>query len=90
MALRVNSPTVHDDGDYRFEVAFSIAGEDKRDTVRKVASIVQKQVGNDKVFFDECLSPNWPDQTPNQCFKSYTCTRRQTYGRNARFSKSSV
>lgn len=41
------------DSDYRFEVALSFAGDDKRDFVRDVATLLQLQIGSGKVFFDE-------------------------------------
>ncbi len=39
--------------DYRFEIAISFAGDNKRDSVRKVAGLLQEKVGKGKVFFDE-------------------------------------
>src|SRR4051812_39002389 len=37
---------------FRFDVAFSFAGP-HRDKVRTIADIVAKQLGRDRVFFDE-------------------------------------
>lgn len=42
-----------DQEDYRFEIAISFAGDNKRDLVRKVAVLLQEKVGKGKVFFDE-------------------------------------
>lgn len=39
--------------DYRFEVALSFAGDDKREHVRAVAEILQDRLGKGRVFFDE-------------------------------------
>ena len=39
--------------DFRFEVALSFAGDNKRDQVRRVASLIKKQLGDGRVFFDE-------------------------------------
>ena len=39
--------------DYRFEIALSFAGDNKRNLVRNVAEILQEKIGNGKVFFDE-------------------------------------
>ena len=39
--------------DFRFEVALSFAGDNKRDQVRRVASLLKKQLGDGRVFFDE-------------------------------------
>jgi len=41
------------DPDYRFEIALSFAGDNKRDLVRKVAELLRNEVGEGKVFFDE-------------------------------------
>ena len=38
---------------YRFEVAISFAGDDKRDEVRAVAELLREKIGDGKVFFDE-------------------------------------
>src|SRR5262245_7082497 len=39
--------------DYRFEIAISFAGDNKRDLVRKVAELLQEKLGEGRVFFDE-------------------------------------
>jgi hypothetical protein len=39
--------------DYRFEVAISFAGDNKRDFVRRVAELLRDKLGDGKVFFDE-------------------------------------
>ena len=39
--------------DYRFEVAISFAGDDKRDLVRTIAKILEDELGSGRVFFDE-------------------------------------
>lgn len=39
--------------EYRFDVAISFAGDNKRDKLRNVAKILQKRLGKKKVFFDE-------------------------------------
>jgi hypothetical protein len=39
--------------EYRFDVAISFAGDNKRATVRAVAELLQLQLGVGKVFFDE-------------------------------------
>lgn len=39
--------------DYRFEIALSFAGDNKRDLVRLVAEILRTKLGNETVFFDE-------------------------------------
>jgi tetratricopeptide (TPR) repeat protein len=39
--------------DFRFQVAFSFAGDGKRDVVRAVAELVRSSVGAGRVFFDE-------------------------------------
>ncbi len=39
--------------DYRFEIALSFAGDNKRDLVREVAELLREKVGNGKIFFDE-------------------------------------
>ena len=39
--------------DYRFEIAISFAGDNKRDQVRRVAEILRDELGEGKVFFDE-------------------------------------
>jgi hypothetical protein len=38
---------------YRFEVAFSFAGDDKRPKVREIAESLRSELGDGKVFFDE-------------------------------------
>lgn len=38
---------------YRFDVAISFAGDGKRDQVRAVAERLRRELGHDKVFFDE-------------------------------------
>jgi hypothetical protein len=38
---------------YRFEVAFSFAGDGKRDKVRSVAELLREELGDGRVFFDE-------------------------------------
>lgn len=38
---------------FRFEVALSFAGDNKRDRVRRLATLLRNQLGEDKVFFDE-------------------------------------
>jgi tetratricopeptide (TPR) repeat protein len=38
---------------YRFEIAISFAGDDKRSKVRRVAELLRDDVGAGKVFFDE-------------------------------------
>jgi MoaA/NifB/PqqE/SkfB family radical SAM enzyme len=42
-----------DPKDYRFEIALSFAGDNKRDKVRKVAELLRERVGQGRVFFDE-------------------------------------
>ncbi len=39
--------------EYRFEIAISFAGDNKRDLVREVAKLLREKVGEGKVFFDE-------------------------------------
>ncbi len=39
--------------EYRFDVAISFAGDNKRRKVRKVAKILRKRLGKKRVFFDE-------------------------------------
>jgi hypothetical protein len=39
--------------EYRFEIAISFAGDNKRDLVREVAELLQQKLGKGKVFFDE-------------------------------------
>lgn len=41
------------DAHYRFEVALSFAGDNKRDLLRSVAGILRESLGVGKVFFDE-------------------------------------
>lgn len=41
------------DEEYRFEIAISFAGDNKRNLVRDVAKLLQEKVGKGKVFFDE-------------------------------------
>lgn len=41
------------DNAYRFDVALSFAGDNKRDKVREVAKILEKTLGKGRVFFDE-------------------------------------
>lgn len=38
---------------YRFEIAFSFAGDEARDQVREVATLLKDRLGDGKVFFDE-------------------------------------
>ena len=51
--LATNSVTSGGESDFRFEVAMSFAGDNKRDQVRRVASLLKKQLGDGRVFFDE-------------------------------------
>jgi len=51
--LATNSVTSGGESDFRFEVAMSFAGDNKRDQVRRVATLLQKQLGDGRVFFDE-------------------------------------
>ena len=46
-------PTAASKSDYRFEVAISFAGDNKRDKVREVAKLLREKLGDGKVFFDE-------------------------------------
>ena len=39
--------------DYRFEVAISFAGDNKRSIVREVAQVLRTRLGHGTVFFDE-------------------------------------
>lgn len=39
--------------EYRFEIAISFAGDNKRDKVRDVAQLLRAKLGDGKVFFDE-------------------------------------
>ena len=39
--------------DYRFSIAISFAGDNKRDQVRQVAEILKNKIGDGRVFFDE-------------------------------------
>ena len=41
------------DPDFRFEVAISFAGDNKRDKIRRVAENLASVLGREKVFFDE-------------------------------------
>jgi hypothetical protein len=38
---------------YRFEIALSFAGDNKRDAVREVATLLRAEIGATRVFFDE-------------------------------------
>lgn len=40
-------------GPFRFEVALSFAGDNKRDKVRRIAEILRERLGDGRVFFDE-------------------------------------
>jgi hypothetical protein len=42
-----------DNSEYRFEVALSFAGDNKRDKVRQIAALLRNALGDGKVFFDE-------------------------------------
>ena len=46
-------PPNADESPYRFEVALSFAGDNKRDKVRQIASTLRNKLGDGKVFFDE-------------------------------------
>jgi hypothetical protein len=39
--------------EFRFEVAVSFAGDNKRDVIRRIMEILRENVGTDQVFFDE-------------------------------------
>ena len=50
------------DAEFRFEIAISFAGDNKRDLVRKVAELLQDKVGKGNVFFDEWFESELADQ----------------------------
>jgi hypothetical protein len=53
MTLGVGGDSTIDPGGFRFEVAFSFAGDGKRDKVREVARVLRDELGDGHVFFDE-------------------------------------
>lgn len=50
---------------YRFAVAISFAGDDKRTKVRQVAEILKNRIGDGRVFFDEWFEAELAGQDAN-------------------------
>ena len=51
--VEVSRKAPDDNSEYRFEVALSFAGDNKRDKVRQIAELLRNALGDGKVFFDE-------------------------------------
>lgn len=60
---------------YRFEVAISFAGDDKRDFVRQVAEQLQARLGDGKVFFDEWFEAEIAGPDAHLVLQNYYCKR---------------
>jgi len=53
------------DPSYRFDVALSFAGDNKRDRIREIATALRHHLGNDRVFFDEWYEVELAGQDAN-------------------------
>ena len=53
--------------DYRFSVAISFAGDNKRSIVRAVATILRDKLGEGRVFFDEWFEAELAGHDANTC-----------------------
>lgn len=59
--------------DYRFEIALSFAGDNKRDLVRKVAVLLRDKVGEGRVFFDEWFESELAGPDAHIVLQNYYC-----------------
>lgn len=56
---------------FRFEVAISFAGDNKRDLIREISQILLEKLGDDRVFFDELYEHEFAGVNSDLVFQNY-------------------